>query len=97
MIRSSWAEGAVLSAMQLLKRQYSDVIDPLRESSTYHATEVINRLDESRKENSSEEIRKENNRNGQNLVNHWRAMELKNVSKIEEDSKQVRHRRNPRS
>ena len=96
-LRSGWAEAAVLSAMELLKRQYSDVIDPLRESSTYHATEVLTRLDESRKENSSEEIRKENNRNGQNLVNHWRAMKLKNVSKIEEDSKQVRHRRNPRS
>ena len=39
-LRAGWAEGAVLSAMQLLKRQYPDVIDPLYEVKT--------RLDESR-------------------------------------------------
>ena len=79
-LRTGWSEAAVLSAMQLLKRQYSDVIDPLDD---------MTRLDELMKERSSEEIRKEKN--------HWRALKLKSLSMIEEDSKQVRHRRNPRS
>ena len=70
------------------KRQYSDVIDPLDD---------MTRLDELMKERSSKEIKKETNHNGQGLVNYWRTFELNNASRIGEDGKQVKHRRNPRS
>merc|ERR1712198_443386 len=86
-LRSGWCEAAVLSAMQLLKRQYSDVIDPLDD---------MTRLDKLMNERSSVELRKEKNQNGQDLVNYWRAFELNNASTIGEDGKQVKHIRNPR-
>ena len=102
--RSAWSEGAILSAMQLLKRQYSDVIYNISnhtamsgESTIYHSYEDMSRLDELMKVNSSKENKKYKNHNGLDLINAWRVLKLKNASIIKEDGKQVKHRRDPRS
>ena len=102
--RSGWSEAAILSAMQLLKRQYSDVIYNISnhttmsgESTIYHSYEDMSRLDELMKVNSSKENKKYKNHSGLDLINAWRVMKLKNASIIKEDGKQVKHRRDPRS